>query len=148
MHDAVMAQVSTQDIFIAVAAVAVWRVANASDQKIKKTEGGAAPALSFTENTDILASLARSERARSGQLYCVGFAAESQDLLAHAMAKRERKGVPLLVGNIGPQTFGLDDNALLLVDAQGTKELPRAPKLQLACRLIERIAQDLRKTSS
>jgi phosphopantothenoylcysteine synthetase/decarboxylase len=71
-----------------------------------------------------------------------------QDLLAHAQAKRERKGVPLLVGNIGPQTFGLDDNALLLVDAQGTKELPRAPKLQLACRLIERIAQDLRKTSS
>jgi phosphopantothenoylcysteine decarboxylase/phosphopantothenate--cysteine ligase len=89
--------------------------------------------------------VARSPRARGGQLYCVGFAAESHDLLAQASAKRERKGVPLLVGNIGPQTFGLDDNALLLVDAQGAQELPRAPKSQLAARLIERIAQDLRK---
>ena len=148
MQTAVAQHVDTAQVFISTAAVADWRPVSAADQKIKKTDGGAAPALSFTENTDILASLARSERARSGQLYCVGFAAESQDLLAHAQAKRERKGVPLLVGNIGPQTFGLDDNALLLVDAHGTKEMPRAPKLQLACRLIERIAQDLRKTSS
>jgi phosphopantothenoylcysteine decarboxylase / phosphopantothenate---cysteine ligase len=148
MWQAVQPCVEQASIFVATAAVADWRPVSAADQKIKKTEGGAAPALSFTENTDILASLARSERARSGRLYCVGFAAESHDLLAHAQAKRERKGVPLLVGNIGPQTFGLDDNALLLVDAHGSKELPRAPKLQLACRLIERIAQDLRKTSS
>ncbi len=148
MWQAVQPCAEQASVFVATAAVADWRPVSAADQKIKKTEGGLAPVLSFTENTDILASLARSERARSGQLYCVGFAAESHDLLAHAQAKRERKGVPLLVGNIGPQTFGLDDNALLLVDAHGSKELPRAPKLQLACRLIERIAQDLRKTSS
>jgi phosphopantothenoylcysteine decarboxylase/phosphopantothenate--cysteine ligase len=73
-------------------------------------------------------------------LYCVGFAAESQDLLANAQAKRARKQVPLLVGNIGPQTFGLDDNALLLVDERGHTELPRADKLTLARQLVAEIA--------
>jgi phosphopantothenoylcysteine decarboxylase/phosphopantothenate--cysteine ligase len=75
----------------------------------------------------------------------VGFAAESHDLMAQALEKRQRKGVPLLVGNIGPQTFGLDDNALLVVDAQGAEELPRAPKRVLAARLVERIARELKK---
>jgi phosphopantothenoylcysteine decarboxylase/phosphopantothenate--cysteine ligase len=74
-------------------------------------------------------------------LFCVGFAAESHDLLAHATAKRARKGVPLLVGNIGPSTFGQDDNALLLVDDKGAKELPRDAKTKLAQDLIQEIAQ-------
>ena len=74
----------------------------------------------------------------------VGFAAESHDLLQHATAKRARKGVPLLVGNIGPATFGLDDNALLLVDAQGAKELPHANKLTLARQLVAEIAKRLK----
>ena len=73
----------------------------------------------------------------------MGFAAESENLLAHAQAKRARKGVPLLVGNIGPATFGQDDNALLLVDAHGHRELPRASKRQLAQQLIADIAQRL-----
>ena len=73
----------------------------------------------------------------------MGFAAESEDLLAHAQAKRERKGVPLLVGNIGPDTFGQDHNALLLVDEAGTVEMPRASKLQLARQLVAEIAQRL-----
>ena len=73
----------------------------------------------------------------------MGFAAESQDLLAHAQAKRLRKGVPLLVGNIGPDTFGQDDNALLLVDEQGHTELPRASKLSLARQLVAEIARRL-----
>jgi phosphopantothenoylcysteine decarboxylase/phosphopantothenate--cysteine ligase len=73
----------------------------------------------------------------------VGFAAESHDLLAHAQAKRERKGVPLLVGNIGPATFGKDDNALLLVDAQGSQALPRAGKLHLARQLVANVAARL-----
>ena len=73
----------------------------------------------------------------------MGFAAESHDLLAHATAKRARKGVPLLVGNIGPATFGQDDNALLLVDAQGHRELPRASKRVLAQQLIAEIAARL-----
>jgi phosphopantothenoylcysteine decarboxylase/phosphopantothenate--cysteine ligase len=70
----------------------------------------------------------------------VGFAAESHDLLAHATAKRARKGVPLLVGNIGPATFGKDDNALLLVDASGARELPHNSKLALARQLVAEIA--------
>jgi phosphopantothenoylcysteine decarboxylase/phosphopantothenate--cysteine ligase len=91
-----------------------------------------------------LAGVAASERARSGQLYCVGFAAESHDLLAHAQAKRQRKGVPLLVGNIGPDTFGRDDNVLLLVDERGSQELARASKQQLAAQLVAIVAQRLR----
>src|SRR6185503_4442876 len=117
------------------AAVADWRPANASDQKIKKDGSGKTPELAFTENPDILARVAQSERARSGGLFCVGFAAESQDLAANAQAKRARKGVPLLVGNIGPATFGADDNALLLVDDKGTREVPRASNLELARQL-------------
>ena len=87
-----------------------------------------------------MASLAQSPRGRSGVLFCVGFAAESHDLLRHAQAKRERKGVPLLVGNIGPATFGQDDNALLLVDAGGSRELARDSKLALARKLVGEIA--------
>jgi len=74
-------------------------------------------------------------------LFCVGFAAESHDLHKHAQAKREKKGVPLLVGNIGPAAFGADENALLLVDAQGTQEIPLANKLELARKLVAEIAQ-------
>jgi phosphopantothenoylcysteine decarboxylase/phosphopantothenate--cysteine ligase len=74
----------------------------------------------------------------------VGFAAESHDLLANAQAKRLRKGVPLLVGNIGPDTFGQDDNALLLVDESGARELSRDTKLSLARKLIADIAQRIR----
>ena len=116
-----------------------------AEQKIKKTQGSDVPELEFVQNTDILASVAQSVRARSGQLFCVGFAAESHDLLTHAMEKRQRKGVPLLVGNIGPQTFGRDDNALVLVDAHGSEELSRAPKRVLAVHLVERIARELKK---
>ncbi|MEQ1659095.1 MAG: phosphopantothenoylcysteine decarboxylase, partial [Hylemonella sp.] len=112
---------------------------------IKKDGSGQAPALTFVENPDILAGVAQGARAKSGALYCVGFAAESHDLLANAQAKLVRKGVPLLVGNIGPATFGQDDNALLLVDAQGTTELPRASKIDLARQLVAEIARRLGK---
>jgi len=140
MFDAVAAHASDATVFIATAAVADWRPASASNQKIKKDGSGQAPQLQFTENADILASVAQSDAARAGRLFCVGFAAESQDLLENAQAKRLRKQVPLLVGNIGPDTFGRDDNALLLVDAQGATELPRASKLALARQLVREIA--------
>ena len=143
MQEAVMAAVPSAQVFVATAAVADWRPDQAADQKIKKDGSGQTPTLRFTENPDILAGVAQSERAQSGALYCVGFAAESHDLLNHAKAKRERKGVPLLVGNIGPATFGQDDNALLLVDAQGAKELPHASKLELARLLVQDIARRL-----
>ena len=133
-------------VFIATAAVADWRPAQASDQKIKKDGSGATPQLDFVENPDILATVAKTPRAAAGALYCVGFAAESHDLLVHATAKRARKGVPLLVGNIGPATFGQDDNALLLVDAHGAQEIPRNSKLVLARHLVTEIARRLRAT--
>ena len=87
---------------------------------------------------------AATERARNGQLFCVGFAAESHDLAEHAKAKRARKGVPLLVGNIGPATFGRDDNALLLVDEHGTEALPPGPKTMLARQLVVEIARRMK----
>jgi len=138
----------TASIFVATAAVADWRPASHSAQKIKKDGSGKPPVLHFVENDDILLAVAQGARARAGQLFCVGFAAESENLEAHAKAKRERKGIPLLVGNIGPLTFGQDDNSLLLVDAQGVRELPRAPKLTLARDLVAEIAARLPQAGS
>ena len=148
MFDACQGQGSQADIFIACAAVADWRVDAPTKQKIKKDASGATPQFKFVENPDILANIAQSARAKSGALFCVGFAAESSDLLAHATAKRLRKNVPLLVGNLGPATFGKDDNALLLVDAQGAKEIPRNSKLALSRMLIAEIANRITQRSS
>lgn len=141
MLDQVQAHVALAHVFVATAAVADWRPDTQAEQKIKKEGSGATPVLQFVENPDILATVAQSPRALSGQLFCVGFAAESHDLLAHAKAKRVRKQVPLLVGNIGPATFGQDDNALLLVDAHGETELPHASKQKLAMQLINAILE-------
>ena len=139
MHAAVMSQVAGQQIFIAVAAVADWRVTNISTQKIKKTAEGSAPALQFEQNADILADVA----ALTSPPYCVGFAAESENLLQHASEKRLKKNVPLLVGNIGHQTFGSDRNELVLFDASGTMHLAPADKLTLARQLVTAIARRL-----
>ncbi|MBC7437592.1 MAG: bifunctional phosphopantothenoylcysteine decarboxylase/phosphopantothenate--cysteine ligase CoaBC [Bdellovibrionales bacterium] len=146
MMEATLSCVDAATVFIAAAAVADWRPAAPTAQKIKKDGSGKPPELLFTENPDILATVAQSARARDGRLFCVGFAAESHDLAAHSQAKRKRKGVPLLVGNIGPATFGQDDNALLLVDAAGTREIPRGPKLALARLLVSDIARRLKST--
>ena len=139
MHAAVMAQVERADIFIATAAVADWRPAQVAAEKIKKGSEGL-PSFEWVENPDILADVAAHPRSQAGDLYCVGFAAETQYLQAQAQAKRERKGVPLMIGNLGPATFGQDDNALLVIDEQGVKELPRAAKLILARQLVADIA--------
>ena len=139
MHAAVMAQVEHADVFIATAAVADWRPAQVAGEKIKKGQDGL-PDFEWIENPDILADVAASGRAQAGDLYCVGFAAETHYLQAQAQAKRVRKGVPLMVGNLGPATFGQDDNALLVIDEQGTLELPRASKLTLARQLMAAIA--------
>jgi phosphopantothenoylcysteine decarboxylase/phosphopantothenate--cysteine ligase len=143
MMAAVTAHAAQATVFVATSAVADWRPASAAASKIKKDGSGQPPELQFVENPDILATLAQSERGRSRALFCVGFAAESHDLLANAQAKRLRKGVPLLVGNIGPDTFGQDDNALLLVDESGTRELSRDTKLSLARKLVAEIALHL-----
>ena len=143
MLESVVQHAQAATIFIATAAVADWRPAAQSEQKIKKDGSGQMPVLEFVENPDILATVAQSPHALVGDLFCVGFAAESHDLLAHATAKRARKGVPLLVGNIGPATFGRDDNALLLVDAHGHRELPPASKRVLGQQLVAEIASRL-----
>ncbi|MFZ6678412.1 bifunctional phosphopantothenoylcysteine decarboxylase/phosphopantothenate--cysteine ligase CoaBC [Undibacterium sp. Tian12W] len=138
MFDAVVAQLRQhkQDVFVAVAAVADWRVANASTQKLKKTSEGDVPQLQFAQNPDILASVAAMPNAP----YCVGFAAESENLLQYGAAKRQKKDVPLLVGNIGHHTFGKDENELVLFDVHGHTTLPRADKQALAQQLVAEIA--------
>lgn len=140
MHDVVMAQVAQHEVFIAVAAVADWRVANASTQKLKKKNDSDTPELVFAQNPDILAAVARLPN----RPYCVGFAAESENLLEHGKAKRERKDVPLLVGNLGPQTFGQDTNELVLFDEHGHQHLPAADKRVLARQLVAEISLRLK----
>ena len=141
MFDAVLPLAALHQVFVATAAVADWRPAEATDQKIKKDGSGRVPALALTENPDILATVARLPAAQ--RPWCVGFAAESHDLVRHAREKLQRKGVPLIVGNIGPATFGRDDNALVLVDAEGERTLEPASKIQLARELVRAIAQRL-----
>ncbi len=137
MFDAAVSVAAASDVFIATAAVADWRPAACSDHKIKKRPGeGVAPALTLTENPDILKAVATLPQAP----YCVGFAAETHDLLAHAREKRVRKGVPLIVANLGPATFGAYDNTLTLIDAHGERELPCAAKIVLARQLMADIA--------
>jgi phosphopantothenoylcysteine decarboxylase/phosphopantothenate--cysteine ligase len=138
MLEAVLPQAPLHDIFIATAAVADWRPAHAAEQKIKKDGSGRPPALSFQENVDILAAVAGLPAAR--RPWCMGFAAESENLVAHARDKLARKGVPLIVANLGPATFGSDDNTVVLVDAAGERALPPGDKLTLARALVEEIA--------
>jgi phosphopantothenoylcysteine decarboxylase / phosphopantothenate---cysteine ligase len=139
MHDAVLPLAASHDVFVATAAVADWRPVDAAEHKIKKVAGQDAPTFALTENPDILAAVAALDQ----RPYCVGFAAESRDVEQHARAKLEKKKVPLMVGNLGPATFGQDHNALLLVDAAGTRALPHADKLTLARQLIAEISQRL-----
>lgn len=136
MLEAVQANVRDCNIFIAVAAVADWRVATVAEQKLKKANDLDVPALSFIQNPDILATVA----AMPNPPYCVGFAAESEQLESFGEAKRQRKNIPLLAGNLGPSTFGQDDNEIILFDARGMERLPRASKLELARRLVAAIA--------
>jgi len=141
MFDAVMPQAPAQDIFIATAAVADWRPAALAEHKIKKARGRAVPSFELTENPDILAGVAALDGAANDRRpFCVGFAAESEDLVRHAREKLERKRVPMIVANLGPATFGKDDNRLTIVDANGEHELARADKLTLARRLVAEIA--------
>jgi phosphopantothenoylcysteine decarboxylase/phosphopantothenate--cysteine ligase len=139
MFDAVLPLAPRHDVFFATAAVADWRPAMAGEHKLKKDGSGRPPTFALTENPDILATVARLPLAE--RPWCVGFAAESHDLLRHAREKLQRKGVPLVVGNLGPATFGRDDNALVLVDADGERELPSASKLELARALVREIAE-------
>jgi phosphopantothenoylcysteine decarboxylase/phosphopantothenate--cysteine ligase len=142
MQAAVMPRAREHDVFVATAAVADWRPLAAANQKIKKEGSGTAPQWAMTENPDILAEVARLPQAQ--RPYCVGFAAESQDVARLAREKRLRKGIPMIVANHGPSTFGQDDNALLVVEDGQDTELPRASKLQLARSLVQLVATRLK----
>lgn len=149
MHEAVMPIAPGHDIFIATAAVADWRPTAPADAKIKKTETQRAPALTFTENPDILAEVAAAAAlAEGGRPWCVGFAAESHDLVRHAREKLQRKKLALIVGNLGPATFGRDDNQLVLIDPGGELDLPAGSKLSLARQLVREIAERLAAATS
>ena len=136
MFDTTLPEARVHDVFIATAAVADWRPANLSPNKIKKQGGAALPVIELVENPDILAAVA----GLKPRPYCVGFAAETGDLIKHARGKLVRKNLPLVVANLGPATFGADDNTLTLVDSDGERELPHADKLTLARQLVAEIA--------
>jgi len=137
MHDAVLREIKSASIFISVAAVADYRVAQTARQKIKKSD--AAPTLSLTPNPDILAQVAALPKAP----FCVGFAAETEKVAAQASAKRSRKNIPLIVANRAQDALGQDESELILIDAKGRHILPRANKLVLARQLIAHISDML-----
>ena len=141
MHRAVMDLAPTADVFISVAAVADWYVVNASDQKLKKDQSQQAPKLEFAPNPDILASVASMPIAQ--RPYCVGFAAETEKLIEHAHAKRLRKGVPLLVGNLAQDAMNADNTQLMIFDEAGHNQWPVQSKTEAAQQLIMHIAQQL-----
>lgn len=139
MLDAVLPLAAQHEVFIATAAVADWRPLSAARAKIKKGAQPGAPAFELTENPDVLATVA----ALPTPPFCVGFAAETHDIERHAREKLQRKRLKMVVANHGPSTFGRDENQLMLVDAQGTRELPAASKLSLARALVLELAQRL-----
>ena len=134
MLDAVNAQVAATDVFIAVAAVADYRVKHSSTQKIKKSDRPLA--LELEPTVDILASVS----TRPNPPFCVGFAAESHDLDQFAQDKRKKKKLPLLAANLAQETIGTQDSELILFDDAGRHPLPRAPKIEQARALVKHIA--------
>jgi phosphopantothenoylcysteine decarboxylase / phosphopantothenate---cysteine ligase len=135
MHSAVMARAREIDVFIAVAAVADYHVVGAKTHKIKRGAGNIS--IELAPNPDILAEVAALKKPP----FCVGFAAETENLRANAQAKRKRKNIPILAANLAQNAFGRDDNALTLFDDQGEHELPRAPKIELARKLIAHVVE-------
>jgi len=139
MLEQVLAQADSADVFIAVAAVADWRAADASPVKIKKQPGAEPPMLRLANNPDILASVA----ALPSPPLCVGFAAESERLVENARAKLAAKGVAMMVANQVETALGADAVELVLVEPSGTRTLARAPKLEQARHVVAAIARRL-----
>jgi phosphopantothenoylcysteine decarboxylase/phosphopantothenate--cysteine ligase len=136
MFDAVKAQVAGAQVFVAVAAVADYYVREYSERKLKKREHHPGLTLELAENPDILKWVAELPDAP----FCVGFAAESHDVLENAEAKRRRKGIPLLVANRAQDAFGRDDNEITLIDDHGRHPLPRSSKSDLARDIVAHLA--------
>ena len=134
MLNAVLEQVKGQDIFISVAAVSDYRPAKPSMQKIKKDADTLS--VELVRNPDILATVASLPDAP----FCVGFAAESDNLLEYANQKRLGQKLPLIAANLIKDSFGGDETSLTLLDDAGTHPLPRGPKLQSARLLLRHVA--------
>jgi phosphopantothenoylcysteine decarboxylase/phosphopantothenate--cysteine ligase len=134
MFQAVQQAVEASDIFVSVAAVSDYRVKNRAKQKIKK--GGGGLSLELEENPDILSWVAALPKPP----FCVGFAAESEKLGQHAQEKRLRKHIPLIAANLAQEALGADESSITLYDDRGEHPLGRAPKLQLARRLLQHVA--------
>jgi phosphopantothenoylcysteine decarboxylase/phosphopantothenate--cysteine ligase len=140
MHKEVMARAKKADVFISVAAVADYRPIDPKSHKIKRDNGKLS--VELAPNPDILGDVAALPKGP----FCVGFAAETENLKENAQAKRETKGIPLLAANLAQEAFGRDDNALTLFDDRGMHELPRAPKIVVARQLVAHIAKMLNKS--
>jgi phosphopantothenoylcysteine decarboxylase/phosphopantothenate--cysteine ligase len=138
---AAVEQALPADVAIMVAAVADWRAADEAPHKLKKDGKGQPAPLALTENPDILATLARHPRRPA---LLIGFAAETEQLVDHAIAKRARKGADWIVANdVSGTVMGGARNKVHLVTAQGAEEWPDLPKGAVALRLIERITDEL-----
>jgi phosphopantothenoylcysteine decarboxylase/phosphopantothenate--cysteine ligase len=137
MATAVDAHVAKADIFIAVAAIADYTPANPNASKLKKTDAGIT--LQLKPTVDILASVA----SRKKPPFCVGFAAETEDVTKNADEKRRRKKVPLLIANRAQDAMGRDENEVTLLDDRGAHPMPRMAKLALARRLVAEIVARL-----
>ena len=138
MFAAVKKAAPRSDVFISVAAVADYRPKDPSARKLKKVNGRAIH-LELIENPDILAYVAGMKQAP----FCVGFAAESEDLARNAAEKRRRKNIPLIAANLAQDALGADDNAIKLYDERGEHDLGRGPKLELARKLLAHVARAL-----
>ncbi len=134
MFDAVINEVDHSDIFISVAAVADFKVRNPSEHKIKKSQQKLS--IEFDETPDILKSVA----SRKNRPFCVGFAAESQNVEEYARKKRIEKGIPLIAANLVTEALNSDDNSLVLIDEHGTKTLASSSKLEQARQLMMHIS--------
>jgi phosphopantothenoylcysteine decarboxylase/phosphopantothenate--cysteine ligase len=142
MFEAVKKDAKSADIFISVAAVADYRVKNPASQKIKKANGHLS--LELEENPDILAWVAGLPKPP----FCVGFAAESEELAQHAREKRAKKNIPLIAANLAQEALGKDENSITLYDERGEHPLGRGPKLELARKLLEHVAGMLPQQNS
>ncbi len=137
MADAVEAKITNTDIFIGVAAVSDFRVDNKSEQKIKKTQTNDTINIELTQNPDILATVAN----RTNPPFCVGFAAESENLLEYAEQKRLRKNLPMLVANLVQNAMNQEDTEITILDHSGTTAFDRMNKDQAAQQIVTHIAQ-------
>ena len=141
MYQAVMRQANTQDVFISVAAVADYKVKNSSAQKIKKDGSGTPPVIELTENPDILASVAKLPKPP----FCVGFAAESENVVEYGRAKRIKKGIPMLVANDAATAMGKPVNRITIIDEAGETAFPETDKQQAAAQIVAALAAQLAK---